>query len=104
MAAQSYKNLTAWQKAIDLVKEVYKITDHFPKTEQYILISQVLRSAISVPSNIAEGYRRRHRLEYIHFLSISIASAAELETQLIIAKDRYAKIDYSKAEKLLNEI
>ena len=104
MIAQSYKNLTAWNKGIELVKEIYSIADHMPKSEQYILVSQMLRAAISIPSNIAEGYRRGHRLEYIHFLSISIASAAELETQLIIAKARYPNINYGKAEKLVDEI
>lgn len=104
MTANSYKNLTAWVKAIELVKEIYAITDKFPKTELYILVNQMLRSAISIPSNIAEGYRRNHRLEYILFLSIAIASAAELETQLIIAKNRYSQVDYRKAEILLDEI
>lgn len=104
MPANSYKNLTAWVKAIELVKEIYSITDRFPKTELYILVNQMLRAAISIPSNIAEGYRRGHRLEYIQFLSIAIASAAELETQLIIAKNRYPQADYHKAEVLLDEI
>lgn len=104
MPINSHKNLSAWIKAIDLVKEVYNITDKFPKTELYILTNQMLRAAISIPSNIAEGYRRGHRLEYIQFLSIAIASAAELETQLIIAKNRYLQLDYKKAEYLLDEI
>ncbi|MDR3643168.1 MAG: four helix bundle protein [Candidatus Doudnabacteria bacterium] len=104
MPANSYKNLTAWIKAIELVQEIYVITDKFPKMELYILVNQMLRAAISVPSNIAEGYRRNHRLEYIQFLSIAIASAAELETQLIIAKNRYPLVDYQKAEILLDEI
>jgi four helix bundle protein len=64
----------------------------------------MLRAAISIPSNIAEGYRRSHRPEYIQFLSIDLASAAELETQLIIAKNRYGEIDYDKAEALIDEI
>lgn len=104
MVANSYKNLTAWIKAIELVKEIYNITDKFPKTELYILVNQMLRAAISIPSNIAEGYRRGHRLEYIQFLSIAIASAAELETQLIIAKNRYSTVGYQKVEFLLDEI
>ena len=64
----------------------------------------MLRAAISIPSNIAEGYRRGHRPEFIQFLSIAIASAAELETQLIISKRQYSGISYSKAESLLEEI
>jgi four helix bundle protein len=104
MIVQSYKNLTVWNKGIELVKEIYAVVDALPKSEQYILISQMLRAAISIPSNIAEGYRRSHRPEYIQFLSISLASSAELETQLVIAKARYPKTDYLKAEKLLDEI
>ena len=104
MPISSYKQLTVWNKAIELVKEIYIITDKFPKTELYILVSQMLRAAISIPSNIAEGYRRSHRLEYIQFLSIAIASAAELETQLIIAKNKYPQAGYEKAELILDEI
>ena len=59
---------------------------------------------MSITSNIAEGYRRNHRLEYIQFLAISLASAAELETQLVITKNRYQQIGYEKAEGLLDEI
>src|SRR5574340_311616 len=104
MIAQSYKNLTAWQKGIELVKEIYSLVDSLPKLEQYILVSQMLRAVISIPSNIAEGYRRGHRLEYVQFLCIAIGSAAELETQLIVAKNRYPNINYERAEKLLDEI
>lgn len=104
MTAISYKNLTAWQKGIELVAEIYKLADQLPKIEHYILVSQMLRAAISVPSNIAEGYRRNHRLGYVQFLSISLGSAAELETQLIIAKNKYHNFKYEKAEKLLDEI
>ena len=104
MVAQSYKNLTVWQKSIDLVKEIYLIADSLPKMEQYILISQILRSAISIPSNIAEGYRRGHRAEYIQFLSIALGSAAELETQLVIMENKYTNVNSQKAEKLLDEI
>lgn len=104
MIARSYKNLTAWQKGMDLVKEMYRITNLLPKNELHILIPQILRAAVSIPSNIAEGYRRGHRLEYSHFLSIAIASAAELETQIAIAKAQYPGIDYSNSEKLVDEI
>ena len=104
MAIRSYKDLLVWQKGIDLVDAVYKIAALLPKHEQYILISQMLRAAISIPSNIAEGYRRRHNSEYVQFLSIAIASAAELETQLIIAKKQYQLANYEKAEKLVEEV
>lgn len=104
MYIESYKQLKVWQRSIELVKEVYKITDDFPKSELYGLISQMRRCVISIPSNIAEGYKRRNLGEYIQFLSIADASAAELETQIIIAKDLYSKIDFSRTESLLEEV
>jgi len=104
MYIESYKQLQVWQKAMELVKEIYKITEKFPKEEIYGLVSQMRRAAISIPSNTAEGYKRRNLGEYIQFLSIADASAAELETQIIITKDLYFKIDFSKVESLLLEI
>lgn len=104
MYIESYKQLKVWQKSVELVKEIYKITDKFPKSELYGLVNQMRRCVISIPSNIAEGYKRRNLGEYIHFLSIADASAAELETQIIIAKDLYPKIDFGKAESLLDEV
>ena len=101
---QSYKELKVWQKAIDLVDEVYTITGKFPKSEIYGLSSQMQRAGVSVPSSIAEGYNRNHRLEFIQFLGIANASAAELETQLIIARKQYGYIDYATAESLLIEV
>lgn len=83
----SYKDLIVWQKAIRLVKEIYKITEYFPQVERYGLSSQMRRAAVSIPSNIAEGYSRKHRQEYIQFVRIAFSSGAELETQLIIARD-----------------
>lgn len=82
----SYKDLIVWQKAMNLVTTVYEITQRFPQSELYILTSQMKRSAISIPSNIAEGRRRKSRKEYSQFLNIAYASGAELETQLEIAK------------------
>ncbi len=101
---KSFKELEVWKKSILLVKEVYDITNKFPKSEAYGLSSQMRRSAVSVPSNIAEGYKRQGLGEYLQFLSIADASAAELETQIIIAKNIYANLDYSKAESLLTEV
>lgn len=83
---KSYQDLTVWQKSMELVAWIYELTQHFPKEEMYGLVSQMRRSAISIPSNIAEGYSRRHRQEYIQFVRIAFGSGAELETQLIIAK------------------
>lgn len=104
MYIQSYKELIVWQRSIDLVKEVYKLTDGFPKSEIYGLVSQMRRAAVSVPSNIAEGYKRRNLGEYIQFLGIADGSGAELETQIIISKDLYKDINFSRAESLLDEV
>ena len=84
---KTYKDLIAWQKAYDLCLAVYRKTQAFPKSEQYGLTSQLNRSALSVPSNIAEGYTRPGTSEYLRFLHIAYASLAELETQLFLAKD-----------------
>lgn len=82
---KSYKELTVYQKSIELSVLVYKVTEEFPKSELYGLTSQVRRCAVSIPSNIAEGQRRGSKNEYIQFLRIAFGSGAELETQLLIA-------------------
>ena len=101
---ESYKELIVWKKSIQLVKIIYRITSEFPKTEIYGMISQMRRASISIPSNIAEGYKRINLGKYIQFLGVADASAAELETQLIIAKELYPNVDYVEAEVLLAEI
>ena len=100
---KNYKELEVWQKAINLVIELYKITESFPHEERYGLISQVQRSGVSIPANIAEGWGRGSTKEYIQYLRISRGSLAELETHLIIAQ----KLNYISEEntcKLQNEI
>lgn len=87
MKTKDYKDLIVYQKAYDLALEIYKITRDFPKEEQFGLISQMRRAAISVPSNIAEGYRRKTKNEYVQFLHISYGSLGELKTQLEISND-----------------
>lgn len=87
MGIQSYKDLLVWQKAFKLSLFIYRITKKFPKDELYGIVSQIRRCSISIPSNIAEGYARHRKLEYIQFLQIAFASGAELETQLLIAKE-----------------
>lgn len=82
-----FKDLIVWQKAYKLTLEIYKITEKFPKHEQYGLSSQIRRAAVSVVSNIAEGYSRKGRGEYINFLSMAYASLSEFETQLLLSKD-----------------
>lgn len=89
---------------MELVKMVYQATQSLPKYELYVLSSQMRRSAISIPSNIAEGYKRRNRREYIQFLSIANASAAELETQVIISREIYPTVDLSQADRLVEEV
>lgn len=82
---RSYRELKVWQKGIELVKMVYGLTQGFPKSETYGLASQMQRAAVSVPSNIAEGQGRQHTGEFRQFLHIAIGSAAELDTQLVVA-------------------
>ena len=80
-----YKELLVWQKAVDLAVEVYRITGKFPKEELYGFISQINRSVISIPSNIAEGAGRNTNKEFNNFLGIAQGSSFELDTQLIIS-------------------
>jgi len=83
---KGYKDLTIWQRGIDLVRAVYALVATIPETEKFALSSQIKRSAISYPSNIAEGFGRKSTGDYIRFLSIALDSAYELDTQLIISK------------------
>ena len=82
---KSYRDLLIWQKGIALVKDIYEITKKFPKYERFILINQILRAAISIPSNIAEGQARQYSKEFRQFLYMALGSLAELDTQLTIA-------------------
>lgn len=84
---KSYKELTVYQKSYQLSLQVYQITSKFPQEEKFGLTSQMRRSAVSIPYNIAEGYRRRGRKEYIQFLHIALGSCSELETLLSLSKD-----------------
>ncbi|GAA4959596.1 four helix bundle protein [Algibacter aquimarinus] len=81
----NYKELKVWQKSMELAEEVYKITSNFPKEEKFGLISQIRRSAISIPSNIAEGAGRNSNKEFRNFLGIANGSSNELNTQLILS-------------------
>ena len=84
---QSYKDLIVYQKGYKLALEIYRVTKKFPKEEIFGLVSQMRRSAVSIPCNIAEGYRRNHRKEYIQFLYIASGSCGELETLLSLSRD-----------------
>ena len=92
-----FENLNIWNRSMDLVEKVYEIVGSLPKDEKYGLVSQIKRSAISVPSNIAEGAGRNSSKEFLHFLSIANGSLCELETQMILAKrlkmDTYTDVD-----------
>lgn len=87
MINNGFKDLLAWQKAVQLATLIYKCTDDFPSKEIYGLTSQMRRASVSISSNIAEGYRRKNPKEYAHFVKIAFGSASELETQLIIAEN-----------------
>lgn len=89
----SHKDLIAWQKAMILAKSVYSLMSQLPKSEIYGLSSQAQRSAVSIPSNIAEGFRRRSNNDFIRFLRIAYGSCAELETQIILASEIYEHFD-----------
>jgi len=102
---QTYKDLIVWQRAMDLVGAVYELTEKFPKSETYGLISQMRRCAVSIPSNIAEGRRRGSKKDYRQFLIVAYGSGAELETQMEIVKRLpFAKnLDYAKVDRFLLE-
>ena len=87
MPIKTYRDLNIWNAGIALVKEIYNCTEKFPKHEIYGLVSQMRRAAISIPSNVAEGFRRYHNKEYRQFLNVALGSCAELETQIIIAME-----------------
>jgi len=98
--AQHYKDLIVWQKAMDLVNAIYDATDAFPKRETYSLTDQIRRAAVSIPSNIAEGQAHYTDREFRHFLRRSRGSVAELETQVMIARQRNY-LSESQASELL---
>ena len=86
MPGKSYEDLIVWQKAMDLVVEIYGLVKLLPKTEEYALSDQMRRAAVSIPSNIAEGQQRRSGKEFVRFLYIANGSCAELKTQLLICQ------------------
>ena len=94
MAINSFRDLRVWQAGMDLVEQIYRLTQLFPNHEQYGLTNQLRRCAISIPSNIAEGHAREHLKEYLYHISISQGSLAELQTQLEIAE----RLSYLPAE------
>ena len=100
-----HKNLRVWKEGMALVLEVYHMSQHFPNPETYALASQMQRAAVSITSNIAEGYGRGSNKELIHFLHVALGSSNELDTQLQVAKDlcymteeEYNKLDVMNSE------
>ena len=106
MSTSSYQGLIVWQKAMELTVEIYTIVKKLPQEEKYSLCDQIRRSAVSIPSNIAEGHERGTKKEFAHFLSVARGSKAELETQLqICVKIGYlSEQDISVSINLLKEI
>jgi four helix bundle protein len=100
---ETFKNLVAWQEAMNLVEIVYLATKEFPKEEIYGLTNQIRRAAVSVPSNIAEGNGRLSGKDYAHFLLIANGSLKELETQMLIA-ERIGYMNKEKLEKITKQI
>jgi len=102
----TYKDLIVWQKAMELVVAVYKLTSKYPDEEKFGIISQSRRCSISIPSNIAEGKRRGTEKQFVHFLLISFGSGSELETQIEIAKrlNFASPEDYKVVDSLLEEV
>ena len=95
---KNYKELKVWQRSYQLCLEIYKITKRFPNEEKYGLTSQIRRAAVSVPSNISEGYGRKTTPEYIRFLYIAYGSNCEMETQILLSGD----LGYIETDKLEN--
>ena len=87
MKVTNFRDPEVWKLGKDIVIEVYKVTADFPRDEMYGLVSQMRRAAVSLPSNVAEGFNRKHNREYRQFLYIALGSCAELETQVEIACD-----------------
>lgn len=92
MTGSDYQNYKVWQQSMDLVVNIYQLTKKLPRSEEKGLASQMQRAAVSIPSNIAEGYRRKSKVEFKRYLHFSLGSSAELETQLILTNKIY-KLD-----------
>lgn len=104
MKTKSFKDLIVWQKSYKLVLEIYKLTKSFPKWETYGLSHQIRKAAVSIPSNIAEGYGRKHKTEYQQFLSIAYGSLLEVETQYSLGVDLKYVGKCELIENLLKEV
>jgi four helix bundle protein len=102
--AGSFKELIVWQRALSFAKDIYRVTRKLPKSEEYALSSQLRRAAVSIASNIAEGSKRGTRKDFVQFLRIADGSAAEVETQILIASDIYPQEPWTAIATEINEI
>jgi four helix bundle protein len=100
MSISSFRELRVWQLGMDLAERIYILTDSFPKSETYGLTSQIRRSAVSVPSNLAEGHGRNSTKEFLQFIAIAFGSICELETQILLSH-RFKYIETDDLEKIL---
>lgn len=100
----SFKELTVWQRSMQLVAEVYDTTSHLPDSERYGITSQLRRAALSIPANIAEGRGRKTTKDFLHFLRIADGSASEVETYLETLRMLYPAIDRARCPALLDEV
>jgi four helix bundle protein len=96
----THKDLDIWKMGLDLVEKVYRITQSFPKNEQFGLIAQMRRAVVSIPSNIAEGAARNSKKEFLQYLYISLGSLSEVETQLLISQ----RLGYLTDEEILEDV
>lgn len=103
---ESYHDLEAWKKSMTLAENIYELTKRFPKDEQFGLTSQMRRAAVSIPSNVAEGFRRKSRADFAKFILYAFGSAAELETQLQLSiRIKYLSLMRAReTQKLLDEV
>ena len=104
MQTKSFKDLIVWQKSFQLVAEIYRITKNFPKEEIFGFSQQMRRCAVSIPSNVAEGYGRQYNKEYRQFLSMAYGSVCELETQYLLSLSLNFTEKDEKVEGLLKEV
>ncbi len=104
MKVKSYRDLDVWKKGVDIVDYIYELTENFPQDEKFGLVAHMRKTAISIPSNLAEGFLRHHTKEYMQFIYVSRGSCGELETQAIISKRRgYASDgEMEKLEEMLD--
>ena len=101
--AKSHKDLKVWQRSLEFVTVIYTLTNNFPQSEKFGLTNQIRRSAVSIPSNIAEGSARNHDKEFIQFLYIALSSASELDTQIRISVN-LEFLNKEKSKELLEEL